>query len=100
MHRKLRLGIGKWRTFRERGKKQPSRSRPNCSIEAAAQAATQIAASTHQQTNGMEQLATAMAAIKQATAQTAASTRQAEHSAQDLNGMARQMEQAVARYQL
>ncbi len=40
-----------------------------------------------------------MTAIKQATAQTAASTRQAEHSAQDLNDMARQMEQTVARYQ-
>ncbi len=69
-------------------------------IEEAAQASTQIAASTHQQTNGMDQLATAITAIKQATAQTAASTRQAERSAQDLNTMARQMEQAVARYEL
>ncbi len=69
-------------------------------IEEAAQAAVQIAASTHQQTNGMDQLATAMTAIKQATAQTAASTRQAERSAQDLNEMARQMEQAAARYRL
>lgn len=69
-------------------------------IEEAAQAAMQIAASTHQQTSGMEQLATAMSSIKQATAQTAASTRQAERSAKDLNDMARQMEQAVSRYQL
>ncbi len=69
-------------------------------IEEAAQAALQIAASTHQQTNGIDQLATAMIAIKQATTQTAASTRQAEHSAQDLNEMARQMEQTVARYQV
>src|ERR1043165_1911381 len=43
-------------------------------IEEAAQAAIQIAGSTHQQTNGMDQLASAMSSIKQATAQTAAST--------------------------
>ncbi len=72
----------------------------SATIEDAAQAAIQIAGSTRQQTNGMDQLATAMSAIKQATTQTAASTRQAERSAQDLNDMARQMEQAVARYQL
>ncbi len=69
-------------------------------LEEAAQAAAQIAASTHQQTNGMDQLAAAMASIKQATTQTAASTRQAERSAQDLNTMARQMQQTVARYHL
>ena len=50
--------------------------------------------------NGMEQLAAAMQSIKQASTQAAASTRQAERSAQDLNAMARQMEQAVVRYQL
>ncbi len=72
----------------------------SATIEDAAQAAIQIAGSTRQQTNGMDQLATAMSAIKQATTQTAASTRQAERSAQDLNDMARQMEQVVARYQL
>jgi methyl-accepting chemotaxis protein len=69
-------------------------------IEEAAQAAIQIAASTRQQTNGMEQLATAMVAIKQSTAQTAASTRQAERSAQDLNDMSRRMEQLVAGYRV
>jgi methyl-accepting chemotaxis protein len=69
-------------------------------IEEAAQAALQIAAITHQQINGIDQLVTAMSAIKQATTQTAASTRQAERSAQDLNEMARQMEQVIARYQL
>jgi methyl-accepting chemotaxis protein len=69
-------------------------------IEGAAQAATQIAASTHQQTNGMDQLSAAMSSIKQATTQTAASTKQAERSAQDLNQMAQQMQKAVARYQL
>jgi methyl-accepting chemotaxis protein len=70
------------------------------SMESAAQAATQIAASTHQQTNGMDQLAGAIQSIRQATAQTAASTQQAERSAQDLNTMAEQMETVVAQYQL
>ena len=69
-------------------------------IEDASQAAIQIAASTNQQTNGMDQLSTAMLSIKQATTQTAASTRQAEMSAQDLNQLAHQMLQAVSRYQL
>lgn len=69
-------------------------------IEEVAQAGMQIAASTYQQNNGMDQLATAIMSIKQATSQTAASTRQAERSAQDLNGMAVEMQKAVARYQL
>ncbi|MEP6986594.1 MAG: methyl-accepting chemotaxis protein [Chloroflexota bacterium] len=69
-------------------------------IEEASQAAMQIAASTHQQNNGMDQLATAIMSIKQATTQTAASTRQAERSAQDLNQMALQMQTAIARYRL
>jgi methyl-accepting chemotaxis protein len=69
-------------------------------IEEAAQAASQIAASTYQQSNGMDQLVAAIAAISQATSQTAASTRQAELSAQELNDMAHEMQQAVARYRL
>jgi methyl-accepting chemotaxis protein len=72
----------------------------SATIEEASQAAMQIAASTHQQTSGMDQLATAMISIKQATTQTAASTRQAERSAQDLNEMAHQMQQIVARYKI
>jgi methyl-accepting chemotaxis protein len=69
-------------------------------IESAAEAAIQIAASTHQQTNGMDQLGTAMTQIKQATVQTAASTQQTEQSIRDLMTMARQMESAIARYNL
>ena len=63
-------------------------------------AAMQIAASTHQQISGMDQLSTAILSIKQATAQTSASTKQAERSAKDLNEMASLMEQAVAGYRL
>ncbi len=69
-------------------------------IEVASQAAAQIAASTHQQTNGMDQLASAMGQIQQASAQTAASTAQTEQSVHDLIEMARQLEEAAARYQL
>jgi methyl-accepting chemotaxis protein len=68
-------------------------------LEEAAQAAMQIAASTHQQTNGMDQLATAMIQIKQASAQTAAGMKQTEQSVRDLMEMAQQLEQASARYQ-
>ena len=46
-------------------------------IEDAARVAVQIAASTHQQTNAMNQLVTAMKAIKRASAQTAASIEEA-----------------------
>jgi methyl-accepting chemotaxis protein len=69
-------------------------------IEGAAQAATQIAASTRQQMNGVDQLAGAMTAIKQSSTQAAASTQQAEKSAQDLAEMSRDMEELTASYQL
>jgi PAS domain S-box-containing protein len=64
-------------------------------IEEASQAATQIAASTHQQTNGMDQLAAAMSQIRAAATQTAASTRQAEQSVRKLMDVARQLGQAA-----
>ncbi len=68
-------------------------------IEEAAQAAMQIAASTNQQTNGMDQLVKAMLSIKQATTQTASSAEQTERSAQDLSRMAQDMERTIADYQ-
>jgi methyl-accepting chemotaxis protein len=46
-------------------------------IEEAARVAIQIAASTHQQTNAMDQLVTAMKSIKQASTQTSASIKEA-----------------------
>lgn len=69
-------------------------------IREAAQSASQIAASTHQQTVGMDQLSAAMGSIRQASIQTTASVQQAERSAQDLNAMAKQMQETVARYSL
>jgi methyl-accepting chemotaxis protein len=59
----------------------------SASISEAAQAATQIAASSKQQMVGMDQVAGAMANIKQASEQNVAGTRQAELAAQDLYEM-------------
>lgn len=69
-------------------------------LEDASQVSLQIAASTEQQTNGMDQLLAAMQQIKQASAQTAASTQQTEQSVRALKDMADQLEEATARYQL
>ena len=69
-------------------------------LDTTSQAAIQIAASTSQQINGVDQLNTAMMSIKQASAQSTVSTRQTESSVRDLVNMALQMERAVARYQL
>lgn len=69
-------------------------------IEEAAEAAIQIAASTHQQTNGMDQLGTAMYQIKQTTTQTASAMEQTNQSIQDLIAMAHQMEIAISQYNL
>jgi PAS domain S-box-containing protein len=67
-------------------------------IENAAQSAAQIAASTHQQTIGVEQLAIAMNQIRTAAVQTTANTREMERGIQDLIAMARHLEQAAEQY--
>ena len=72
----------------------------SATIEGAAQAAAQIAASTHQQTTGMEQLSVAMLHIREAATQNAASTRQMERSVQDLKEMAERLGQAAERYSI
>ena len=55
------------------------------SVAEAAQAATQIAASSQQQTVGMDQVALAMENIRQASLQNVAGTRQAETAAHSLH---------------
>lgn len=67
-------------------------------IEEAAQAAIQIAASTRQQTVGMDQLTDAMMRIRNSTAQATTSTMSVERAARELNIVARQMEDTLARY--
>jgi methyl-accepting chemotaxis protein len=61
------------------------------SIAEAAQAATQIAASSQQQMVGMDQVALAMENIKQASAQNVSGTRQAEVAAQSLHELGRKL---------
>ncbi|MHB1657619.1 MAG: CHASE3 domain-containing protein [Burkholderiales bacterium] len=61
------------------------------SIHEAAQAATQIAASSQQQMVGMDQVALAMESIKQASVQNVAGTRQAEIAAQGLHELGQRL---------
>jgi methyl-accepting chemotaxis protein len=61
------------------------------SIHEAAQAATQIAASSQQQMAGMDQVAQAMENIKQASSQNMAGTRQAEVAAQGLHELGQKL---------
>ena len=61
------------------------------SVTEAAQAATQIAASSQQQMVGMDQVALAMENIKQASLQNVSGTRQAEVAAQNLHGLGQKL---------
>jgi len=61
------------------------------SVSEAAQAATQIAASSQEQMVGMDQVAFAMENIKQASLQNVAGTRQAETAAQNLHELGRRL---------
>ncbi|MFC1961237.1 methyl-accepting chemotaxis protein [Chloroflexota bacterium] len=69
-------------------------------IDSAAQTSAQIAASTQQQTNGMDQLSAAMAQISQSSTQAAASTYQTEQGVEGLLQMSNELEEAVSNYQL
>jgi methyl-accepting chemotaxis protein len=68
------------------------------SIEEAARAATQIAASAQQQLVGMDQVALAMENIEQASAQNVASTKQTESAARDLHDLGQRLKQLVEQY--
>ena len=70
------------------------------SIVEAAQAATQIAASSQQQMVGMDQVALAMENIKQASAQNVSGTKQAEVAAQSLHELGQKLKQLVAQYRV
>ena len=69
-------------------------------IAEAAQAATQIAASSQQQMAGMDQVALAMENIKQASAQNVAGTKQAEVAAQQLHELGQRLKQLAAQYKV
>lgn len=67
------------------------------SVSDAAQAATQIAASSQQQLVGMDQIASAIGYIRQATAQNMAGTRQLESSARSLQELGGRLKVLVER---
>ena len=70
------------------------------SVNEAAQAATQIAASSQQQMVGMDQVALAMENIKQASVQNVSGTRQAEVAAQSLHELGQKLQQLAAQYRV
>jgi len=70
------------------------------SVNEAAQAATQIAASSQQQMVGMDQVALAMENIKQASVQNVAGTKQAEVAAQSLHELGQKLQQLAAQYKV
>jgi methyl-accepting chemotaxis protein len=67
-------------------------------IEAGAQAALQIAASSQQQSIGMDQVASAMENIRQASTQNVSGTRQTEVAARGLNDVGLKLKELVGRY--
>jgi methyl-accepting chemotaxis protein len=68
------------------------------SVNEAAQAATQIAASSQQQLVGMDQVAGAMENIKQASTQNVASAKQLETAARNLSDLGQRLKQLVENY--
>jgi methyl-accepting chemotaxis protein len=68
------------------------------SVSEAAQAATQIAASSQEQLIGMDQVAGAMENIKLASTQNVTSARQLETAARDLNDLGQRLKHLVADY--
>lgn len=70
------------------------------SIAESAQAATQIAASSHQQLAGMNQVTLAMESIKGASMQNVGNTKHAETSARDLHELGQKLKALVEQYQV
>ena len=70
------------------------------SVTDAAQAATQIAASSQQQLIGMDQIASALANIRQATTQNVAGTKQLEVSAENLQDLGGRLKLLVERQRI
>jgi methyl-accepting chemotaxis protein len=69
-------------------------------IETGAQAALQIAASSQQQSIGMDQVASAMENIKQATNQNVSGTKQTEVAARNLHEVGQKLKSLVGLYRL
>jgi methyl-accepting chemotaxis protein len=69
-------------------------------IDSGAQAAMQIAASSHQQSAGMDQVATAMESIKEAGNQNVSATKQTETAARNLHAVGQKLQSLVSQYKL
>jgi methyl-accepting chemotaxis protein len=69
-------------------------------VSDAAQAATQIAASSQQQLVGVDQVAGAMDSIKQASTHNVASSTQLETAARKLGDLGQRIKSMVGRYQV
>ncbi|SNB44745.1 methyl-accepting chemotaxis protein [Geobacter sp. DSM 9736] len=72
----------------------------SASIVEAAEAASQIAASSQQQLIGMEQVLTAMENIKQASEQNVMGTRQVEAAARNIHQLGGKLKELVSRYRI
>jgi len=72
----------------------------NDTIDASAQAATQIAVSSQQQLIGMDQVAIAMENIRQASEQNVTGMRQVELTVQGLHDLGQKLKDIMARYKL
>lgn len=70
------------------------------SVNEAAQAATQISASSQQQLVGVDQVAGAMDSIRQASTQNVESAKQLESATRNLNDLGQRLKTMVERYQL
>jgi len=70
------------------------------SVAEAAQATTQIAVSSQEQTVGMDQVVSAMESIKQASNQNVAATKQVETAAQDLYKLGQTLTEIVKLYKI
>ena len=70
------------------------------SVNEAAQAATQISASSQQQLVGVDQVAGAMESIRQASTQNVESAKQLETAARNLNALGQRLKKSVERYQV
>ena len=68
------------------------------SMGEATQAAAQIAASSQQQTAGMDQVVSAMENINKASTESASSSKQVESSARDLSNLSRKLQDLVASF--
>jgi glucokinase-like ROK family protein len=69
-------------------------------IQEAAQAAQVIAASAHQQSTGLDQIAQAMKDVNEGTTQFVASAQQSQRAAEDLNDLAGRLSSVTDQYQV